>query len=178
MEDNTVKSGFVKCPWCAEEILPEAKKCKHCGEFLSNDRPSLPVTEHLSSDLDQAKVQVPIIDQILALAALRDAGKMTNAEFEAARAPLLVIMQKNGQVTGIEIGIGTQSSSPSSTGTSGSRQRLSEVGARSNHGLACPNCGGTNFKPKRSKAGKIAVGVLAPKSELKCITCGAIFKRG
>lgn len=24
----------IKCPYCSEEILADAKKCKHCGEFL------------------------------------------------------------------------------------------------------------------------------------------------
>lgn len=26
---------FRKCSFCAEEILADAKKCKHCGEFVN-----------------------------------------------------------------------------------------------------------------------------------------------
>lgn len=28
----------VNCPYCAEKILADAKKCKHCGEWVSNER--------------------------------------------------------------------------------------------------------------------------------------------
>lgn len=43
---------------------------------------------------------------------------------------------------------------------------------------ACPKCGGSQFVPKRSLKGKMAGGVLAPKSRVKCITCGKEYKRG
>jgi Double zinc ribbon len=29
----------IKCPFCAEEILPDAKKCRHCGEWLVPNHP-------------------------------------------------------------------------------------------------------------------------------------------
>ena len=32
-----------KCPYCAEEILTDAIKCKHCGEFLSGKTAQAPV---------------------------------------------------------------------------------------------------------------------------------------
>ena len=27
-----------KCPFCGEEILATAKKCKHCKQFLPSDK--------------------------------------------------------------------------------------------------------------------------------------------
>jgi hypothetical protein len=46
-----------KCPYCAEEIQVEAKKCKHCGEWL----PDLvtPDTSEVSSSLREQSVVPP-----------------------------------------------------------------------------------------------------------------------
>lgn len=30
--------GYIRCPFCAEKIKPEAKKCKHCGEWLFKNK--------------------------------------------------------------------------------------------------------------------------------------------
>ncbi len=31
---RATKSGLRSCPICGEEVLAEAVKCKHCGEFI------------------------------------------------------------------------------------------------------------------------------------------------
>lgn len=57
-------------------------------------------------------------------------------------------------------------------------KKISKVGDRSSGVLACPKCGGTGFKAKRSLMGKVALGVLAPKTRVKCTTCGKEYDRG
>jgi hypothetical protein len=55
---------------------------------------------------------------------------------------------------------------------------ISEAGDRGDAGLACPKCGGTQFKAKRSAKGKVAAGLLAPKTQVRCVTCGTTYRRG
>lgn len=58
-------------------------------------------------------------------------------------------------------------------------KKLSQAGARTDQGvLTCPKCGSTAFKSKRSLKGKVAMGLMAPKSRVRCEACGETFKRG
>ena len=63
---------------------------------------------------------------------------------------------------------------------------ISQAGVRSGSGgLACPKCGGSQFKARRSSAARAAVittgvaGALATKkTQVTCETCGTRFARG
>lgn len=48
------QAGTRECPFCAEEILAKARKCKHCGEFL--DQTLSTKRSRSRSDLEPEKV--------------------------------------------------------------------------------------------------------------------------
>lgn len=58
------------------------------------------------------------------------------------------------------------------------QNRISKVGVKGQAGLGCPKCGGTQWKAKRSAGGKVALGLLASKTRVRCETCGAQYVRG
>ena len=41
-----------KCPYCAEKILPDAKKCKHCGEWLNIEKSKIIKPIEFESPID------------------------------------------------------------------------------------------------------------------------------
>jgi DNA-directed RNA polymerase subunit RPC12/RpoP len=45
-EQELAATATRRCPYCGEEILVVATKCKHCGEFLNGERrqPGIPPT--------------------------------------------------------------------------------------------------------------------------------------
>lgn len=57
----TVQDGVRPCPYCAEPIQAAAKKCKHCGEFLSTLASGTAVDRNRSSSRQHSRVsQMPI----------------------------------------------------------------------------------------------------------------------
>jgi hypothetical protein len=57
---------------------------------------------------------------------------------------------------------------------------LATVGVKTATGLACPRCGGTQFQPHRSTGLKWMTGagsLLTPQTRVRCVTCGADYKR-
>jgi hypothetical protein len=58
---------------------------------------------------------------------------------------------------------------------------LSDVAATSPVGLACPKCGGTQFKAHRRLSTKLMFGaasLLGQAKHVRCVTCGTDYLRG
>lgn len=56
------------CPFCAEDILDEAQKCKHCGEFLD---PSAKADEPGRQFVGLTKLLILVVAVIVIVVALQ-----------------------------------------------------------------------------------------------------------
>jgi TM2 domain-containing membrane protein YozV len=52
----------VPCPLCAESILPNAVKCKHCGEFLDGRSSAYPVAQQQPVVIQQMVQPAPVVN--------------------------------------------------------------------------------------------------------------------
>ena len=61
-----MSEAIKRCPFCAEEILADAKKCKHCGSLVDVDSPVLAATKPLPlADYGVALLAAPVVATML-----------------------------------------------------------------------------------------------------------------
>jgi len=160
----------IDCPFCAELIKAAAIKCRYCGEFVSAD-PMDP--------LDADAEPTPPTRHVWRYnkLALMEGWRCIDHNKMKCGACLKIVVPPNDRYWKRQ---GQRFPDPTRpySGRIGTREKLTKVGDSSDLGPSCPRCGGTDFTAKRSIKGKVAAGVLAPKTQLKCVACGAKFKRG
>lgn len=189
----------IPCDFCGELILKVARKCKHCGEHQEREIAEAPAQDvvpvwervregwacisHADLGCDRCASEEPIPTTPAAVGTRLPAPRRSAAERAAdqERARRMAERNKARRVGERQATVNREMKRRVPT--------LSKVASREDGTLACPNCGGTQFKVKRSAKAKGGAAVLAPMglfpavlplakaSQVKCVTCGKFYKR-
>jgi hypothetical protein len=169
------------CPWCGETILAVAKKCKHCGEFLTDGRSdSAEQTTSPEEDLDLPEGWLPTKsgggDPLWVCSAHGRSSVCPDCGRAPAAAPPPGACLSADQLHGR----GVPSFKPSDRSRKLGAAAAGTAIPLKNGVPTCARCGGTSFVPRRKTSTKVVFGVAslaARPHHVECVTCGALYDR-